>query len=151
MPAVISLNSHEGMCRLEMKLHGYVHIYAISFHQRWLLWHLVPSKHGDKTDWFCSDQIEAWYTAPLSLWGINASLRACESDSQFQDPWKITDIWKENTHTQGLIDCSAVTCKTDHDGEVYARIVEAPVSGWAQNVTCPNGGQDQKQNSPHVR
>lgn len=122
MPAVISPNSHEGMCRLEMKLHGYVLIYAISFHQRWLLWHLMPSKHGDKTDWFRLSQIEAWYTAPLSLWGVDASLRACESDLQFQDPRE--DNWRmerKKKHTQGLIECSAVTCKTDHEGEVYTK------------------------------
>lgn len=57
MRVVISVNPHEGMCRLEMKLHGYVLINAISFHQRWLLWHFVPSKRGDKTDRFRSCQI----------------------------------------------------------------------------------------------
>lgn len=59
MQVVIGVNPHEGMCRLEMKLHGYVLINAISFHQHWLLWHFVPSKRGDKTYQFCLCQLKA--------------------------------------------------------------------------------------------
>lgn len=81
MPAVRSLDPHEGMCRLEMKLHGNVLIYAISFHQRWLLWHFMPAKRGNRTDWYSSCQITDWYTVALSRWGIDDSLRACESDT----------------------------------------------------------------------
>lgn len=125
MQVVISVNPCEGMCRLDMKLHGYVLINAISFHRRWLLWHFVPSKRGDKTYQFCLCQIKGWYTAPLSRRGIDARLRACEpatEDSLTSKKWQ--------KHSQALLGSSAGTCKGDRDGAL--RIVVAPVSGWAQ-------------------
>lgn len=97
----------------------YVLINAISFHQRWLLWHFMPPKRGDKTDRFRSCQFKGWYTAPLSRRGIDASPRACESnaDLSFQDPWKITNVWKCLKNTpKDWFKCSTVTCKTDQDG-----------------------------------
>lgn len=66
---------------------------------------------------FACAKLEGWYTAPLSRWGVNASLRACKSDLPFQDPRRITDDWKMTKNTpEDWSERSAVTCKADRDG-----------------------------------
>lgn len=104
MRVVISVNPHEGMCRLEMKLHGYVLINAISFHQRWLLWHFVPSKRGDKTDRFRSCQIRrliycSAFKVRYQCQPESVRIRLAISGSK-TDNWRLKN---DKKHTRGLI------------------------------------------------
>lgn len=136
MRVVISVNPHEGMCRLEMKLHGYVLINAISFHQRWLLWHFVPSKRGDKTDRFRSCQIRrliycSAFKVRYQCQPESVRIRLAISGSK-TDNWRLKN---DKKHTRGLI---RVLCRDMQGGS------------WRWIRVVPPGPGPKKQNSTQI-
>lgn len=78
MQVVISVNPHEGMCRLEMKLHGCVLINAISFTNADCFDTSCRPSAAIKQIGFSHAKLKADIRLLFPSEGINARLRACE-------------------------------------------------------------------------